>query len=341
MRIFAIESSCDETSAAIILDGRQVLSNVVTSSEKLFAETGGVIPEEAARKQLEVMIPVIHACLHESKLQSSDIDAIAVTRGPGLLTSLLVGTTTARALAALWKKPLIGVHHTLGHLASPWLTAEKPIDEIQFPILTLSASGGHTDLWYRTSHTKGKLISRTRDDAAGEAFDKGASMLGLPYPGGPSFAKAATTGDAKAFAFSNPLAGTDTLDFSFSGLKTALKYTIRDTANWQDRIPDLAASFEQAICRHLVDRIEQALETYDETREVHLVGGVSANTSLRAMVQKRIQLPMRVSTSLRYCTDNAAMIGSAAYFLQQEMGDAAYAPFTTQASLPLESVVQA
>ncbi|MEK7563199.1 MAG: tRNA (adenosine(37)-N6)-threonylcarbamoyltransferase complex transferase subunit TsaD, partial [Patescibacteria group bacterium] len=192
MLILGIETSCDETAAAIVRDGTHVLSSVISSQRARFENTGGVIPEDAARQQVLCMLPVLNACLAEAKTTPEDIDAIAVTKGPGLLGSLLVGTTTSRTLATLWKKPLIGVHHTLGHLSSTWLAQDdvsQPRRGIArnaptsgsdvaspFPILTLSASGGHTDLWLRTSHTKGRLLGSTRDDAAGEAFDKGAAQ---------------------------------------------------------------------------------------------------------------------------------------------------------------------
>jgi len=199
MIILGIETSCDETSVALVADGREVLSSVIASSRQSFEALAGVIPEEAARKQVECMVPVLREAMHEADIPVGEIDAIAVTRGPGLLGSLLVGTTTARVLSYSWNRPLIGVHHTLGHLSSPWLAPPGvESEDIRFPILSLSASGGHTDLWYRTSHTAGTLLGRTRDDAAGEAFDKGASILGLPYPGGPSISKASEGGSPDA-----------------------------------------------------------------------------------------------------------------------------------------------
>ncbi|MBU2213680.1 tRNA (adenosine(37)-N6)-threonylcarbamoyltransferase complex transferase subunit TsaD [Patescibacteria group bacterium] len=245
MLILSIETSCDETSAAVVEDGTKVLSNVIASSVESFKSTGGVIPEEAARKQVEFILPVINKTLIDAGITKDEVDAIAVTRGPGLLVSLIVGTTVARTLASLWKKPLIGVHHTLGHLSSTWLEATE---EFQFPILTLSASGGHTDLWFRTSHTQGQLLGRTRDDAAGEAFDKGAIMLELGYPGGPAIAKAAEKGNYEYYDFPLPLHDDPSLDFSFSGLKTSLKYLLRNNVNNQqstinNQLPDIAASF--------------------------------------------------------------------------------------------------
>lgn len=343
MRILAIESSCDETAAAVVENGCTVLSNIISTSRHAFEQTGGVIPEDAARRQVECILPVIHAAMKEANLVWQDIDAIAVTKGPGLLGSLLVGTITARAIAHIHKKPLIGVHHTLGHLSSTWLGTDALHPPV-FPILTLSASGGHTDLWLRTSPMKGQLIGRTRDDAAGEAFDKGATLLGLPYPGGPSISKAGAEGDATAYTFPKPLHDTDTLEFSFSGLKTALRYIIRDLpleARSSKLEADLAASYEHALCAHLVDRLGKSLKAYPDIAEIHVVGGVSANNRLRAMIQTRIpsSIIIRFPSTLSYCTDNAAMIGAAAYFLAQERPDEAYATFETIASLPLEHAI--
>ena len=340
MVILGIETSCDETSAAVVRDGRIVLSNVISSSRELFAALAGVIPEEAARKQVECMIPVVKRALEEAGVDRSDIEAIAVTRGPGLLGSLLVGTVTGRTLASLWQLPCIGVHHSVGHLTSPWLVPPgQTAEEIRFPALTLSASGGHTDLWLRNSHTDNALLGRTRDDAAGEAFDKGAHLLSLPYPGGPSIAKAAQGADVSTYAFPHPLSGEKTLDFSFSGLKTALKYLLRDHPEAREDLGNLCASYQGAIVHQLLDRIAIALER-NSVREVHLVGGVSANTHLRAEAAKlcaRHSVILRSPLTISYCTDNAAMIAAAGFFLLEEDPTAARMPFVTEASLPLAS----
>lgn len=342
MRILAIESSCDETAAAVVQNGCIVQSNVISTSRLAFEQTGGVIPEDAARRQVECILPVINGALKEAQSTWEDIDAIAVTRGPGLLGSLLVGTVAARTIAHIQKKPLIGVHHTLGHLSSTWLgTAEN--DRPIFPVLTLSASGGHTDVWLRTTHTKGSLLGRTRDDAAGEAFDKGAFLLGLPYPGGPSISKAGAEGNPHAFAFPLPLRGDDSIEFSFSGLKTSLRYIIRDIGEEaaQTKLADLAASYEYALCAHLCDRIKHAVRLHPEIKEIHLVGGVSANTRLRAMIKETAPgATVRFPATLSYCTDNAAMIGAAAQFMVDELGDDSYASFETVASLALSTAVQ-
>ncbi len=340
MLILGIETSCDETSAAVVRDGHEVLSCVISSSQKDFVSLGGVIPEDAARKQLESILPVIEQSLLKAGVSRNDLDAIAVTYGPGLLGSLLVGTSTARVLSRMWDTPLLPVHHTLGHLSSTWLSSEEP----QFPVLTLSVSGGHTDLWYRTSHTSGVRTGTTRDDAAGEAFDKGAVMLGLPYPGGPALAALALTGNETSYPFPNPLSQDPHADFSFSGLKTSLKYLLRDLGeNQKDSTvrADIAASYQFAICRHLQSRMERALEMYPETKELHIVGGVSANSRLRSLatdIGSRHSIIVRWPTSLTYCTDNAAMIAAAAYF--DYIGDAEpQQNFRTLATSSLEALL--
>lgn len=339
MRILALETSCDETAASLVENGRTVRTNVIASSSHSFSATGGVIPEQAARKQVECVLPVLGEALEGTGLSPADIDAIAVTKGPGLLGSLLVGVSTARILSLLWDKPLLGIHHTLGHLSSTWLESE---DEPRFPILTLSASGGHTELWLRTSPMRGTLLGSTRDDAAGEAFDKGAALLGLPYPGGPSIAERATKGNAKAHAFPLPLTQEPTLDFSFSGLKTSLRYTVRDAGPLTETLKDdLSASYEYALCRHLTHRLGNALESHPDVVEVHLVGGVSANRTLRAMAkdvcgERTLRTPLKPS----YCTDNAAMIGAAAYYAILEQGMDALTDFRAAASLPLAQAIE-
>lgn len=365
MLVLGIETSCDETSASVVENGTSVLSNVIATSKEAFAASGGVIPESAARKQVECILPVITQALSDAHITSKNIDAIAVTKGPGLLGSLLVGTTTARVLSSIWEKPLIGVHHTLGHLTSTWLrndqspnpnhqgssNAQCPMPK--FPLITLSVSGGHTELWYRESHTKGILLGETRDDAAGEAFDKGASLLGLPYPGGPSIEKAAQDGDPTAYKFPLPLKEDHMLDFSFSGLKTALKYLLQsghqrsaaqnfvvgaggggqNSSEEPLVLRDIAASYQHAIGRHLIDRLQHAYQQYPDACEVHIVGGVSANAHLRKLLLQTIpNMPARFPLSLAYCTDNAAMIAAAGFFMIQEKTTNASAAFETEAS---------
>lgn len=313
MIVLGIETSCDETSAAIVKNGTKVLSNIIASSKDMFTKSGGVIPEEAARQQVKCMIPVLNEAFSQADKSWPDIDLIAFAAEPGLTGSLLVGTTTARTLASVHKKPIVGIHHTMGHLSSVWLDNDN--QKIEFPVLALSVSGGHSDLWYRTSHCKGELIGKTRDDAAGEAFDKGACLLGLAYPGGPAIAKKATEGDESKYDFPLPLKDDDTLDFSFSGLKTALKYIIRDLNGYKKEIPHLAASYQNAIGLHLLKQISRALKKYPKTRQLHLVGGVSANQHLRSLLEKKLDIPIRYPVKISYCTDNAAMIAAAGYFL--------------------------
>lgn len=332
MRILGIETSCDETSVAIVEGGRTVLANVTQSSCLEHAATRGILPEAAARRQLEFMLPVLDAALRTASVTLADIDAIAVTSGPGLIGSLLVGVATARTLAVVHNLPLIGIHHTLGHLSSTWLlpTSERSpatsSSPPQFPVLTLSVSGGHTDLWYRTGHTSGLLLGQTLDDAAGEAFDKGAVLLDLGFPGGPALSRFASGGAPSAIPFPRPLLGAprENLDFSFSGLKTALRYTLRDRGGLssltEQQRRDVAASYQEAICRHLLDRIDRALDRHPESVELHLVGGVSANHRLRELLHealsRRSSPPLlRLPAEMAYCTDNAAMIAAAGYFL--------------------------
>jgi N6-L-threonylcarbamoyladenine synthase len=279
------------------------------------------------------MQPVLKSALDDAECTMKEIDAIAVTHAPGLLGSLLVGNVAARTLSWIHDKPLVGVHHTLGHLTSPWLDLPEGIDPV-FPILTLSASGGHTDLWLRTSHTHGILLGQTRDDAAGEAFDKGATLMGLPYPGGPAIAKTAHGGDHRAFAFPLPLAGDGSFDWSFSGLKTSLRYLLRDDPSAMTRLPDLAASFEYAVCRHLIDRVQHALSAHANVRELHLVGGVSANTRLRDMAQS-LGIVVRWPSRHAFCTDNGAMIAAAAHHFLLEDPRATERPFNASPTSPL------
>lgn len=340
MLILGIETSCDETSAAVVRDGISVLSCVIASSRKDFEHVGGVIPENAARRQLGAILPVLEKSLDDAGIEADQLDAIAVTAMPGLLGSLLVGTTAARTLSHVWNVPIIPVHHTLGHLSSVWLRSASSgsSDLPVFPAITLSVSGGHSDVWYRTSHISGKRAGSTRDDAAGEAFDKAAAMLGLPYPGGPALASLAEHGDEHAYDFPIPLQKEHTLDFSFSGLKTSLKYLIRDLG---DRVRDpsvrssLAASFQFAICRHLCASLERGIEQFPALREAHIVGGVSANVRLRAMAQdvcSTRSIRLRVPESLKFCTDNGAMIASAGEFLANERPESVRMPFVTKAT---------
>jgi N6-L-threonylcarbamoyladenine synthase len=433
MRILGIETSCDETAAAVVENGTVVLSSVIASQIALHQITGGVVPEVAAREHVLKIIPVIKAALSPSdggakallsnilnmagksakagasaraQIASArpaapgapaaslmqSIDAIAVTRGPGLLSSLVIGTTAASTLATYFNKPLIPVNHIAGHIYANWLD-EKPADPIQFPIIILTVSGGHNELVLMRSHAQFQLLGETLDDAAGEAFDKVARLLNLGYPGGPAIAKAAEgilpaadlspraprgfgttapasgtyaaavpvrTVDANRIVFPRAYLSADSFDFSFSGLKTAVLNLVQQEYKKQlapavassappappslspQFIADCAASFQDSVCQILSDKLLRAAEKY-KVKEVHLAGGVSANKHLRAVVAKKIEekyyldqnnrrIKISVSPRLRYpqkiayCTDNAAMIAAAAFFLRSKTPHSAPAP---------------
>lgn len=294
MKILAIESSCDETAAAVIEDGRKILSNVVVSQIDIFAVYGGVIPEVAARSHLEAILPVIHKALDDAGLDQGEIDAIAVTHTPGLMGSLMVGTLTARMLAILWQKPLYAVHHLKSHIYANWLSsAEGPNVEPQFPLLSLVISGGHTQIICMSDHNQFEIIGTTRDDAVGECFDKVAKILGLPYPGGPAIAECAKKGDQDKYRLPHPKV--EGLDFSFSGLKTAVlravqaecglpittpSYELKKHLSAQQRA-DFAASFQRTAGEILLEKLKLAFDQHPEVKSVVFAGGVSANQSLR------------------------------------------------------------
>jgi len=301
--ILGIETSCDETAAALVTDEGQIRANVVSSQADLHARFGGVVPEVASRRHLELVVPVVRDALDQAGARLDDVDRIAVTRGPGLIGALLVGVSAAKALAWARRVPLVPVDHLHGHVASLYLGD----DALEPPFLCLLASGGHTmllDVRERGSFT---VLGTTLDDAAGEAFDKGARLLGLGYPGGAAIDRLAREGDPAAFAF--PLARVAGLDFSFSGVKTALLYALRDLGEGEveRRRADLAASYQRAIVTALVRRTREAAERTGAGR-IAIVGGVAANSELRA------SLPEAVAAPLRLCTDNAAMIASAARY---------------------------
>jgi N6-L-threonylcarbamoyladenine synthase len=310
----AIETSCDDTCAAV-LDGPRILSNVISSQAAAHAQFGGVVPEVASRHHLELTAPVVEAALAEAGMGLDRIEAIAVTVGPGLIGALLVGVSTAKALAAPRRLPLIPVDHLQGHVAANFLEPEP----LEPPFLCLVASGGHTLLAGVRDHEGYELLGQTLDDAAGEAFDKVARLLGLGYPGGPALEKAAREGDPAAFEMPVAMSRDPGLDFSFSGLKTALVYLCRDLGPEQveARRADLAASFQAAAVGQLIAKLERALKR-GEWRAVALGGGVAANGPLRDAVasvceQRGLRLKL---VPLPLCTDNAAMIGSAARFVK-------------------------
>ncbi|MBN1287823.1 MAG: tRNA (adenosine(37)-N6)-threonylcarbamoyltransferase complex transferase subunit TsaD [Anaerolineae bacterium] len=318
-RILAIETSCDETAAAVIEDGRRIVASVVASQIDLHAQYGGVFPEMASRAHLEAIGAVTQRALDKAGLDYTKLDAIAVTRGPGLPGSLLVGVNFAKGLAMGAGLPLIGVNHLEGHIYALWLMDAPPV---RFPAVALIVSGGHTSLVLMTGHGAYRQLGATLDDAAGEAFDKVGRVLSLPYPGGPNIEKAAQAGRADAYDF--PLAKPDgTFDFSFSGLKTAVIRAVKagpghhvprgDVELRSDiHVPDVAASFQKAVIDALVIKTAAAARAY-KAHEVLLVGGVSANQALRQAMETRAGVPVRYPP-LKLCTDNAAMIGAAAHF---------------------------
>ena len=324
--ILGIETSCDETAAAVLeqKDKRiNILSNVVASSIELQAKYGGVIPEQAAREQLKSIVPVVEHAIHDSRLTINDLDAIAVTQGPGLIGSLLVGVETAKVLAMTWNKPLIPINHLVGHFYANWAAVRGSLPT--FPSLGLLVSGGHSDLVMFTNHNKYKYLGGTRDDAAGEAFDKSARLLGLPYPGGPLISKLAKEGNRKAFHLPRPMmkgfsakgGPASDWDFSFSGLKTAVlnlvnQLTPTGSGLTSQQVSDISASLETAIVDTLVIKTIKAAKTFGMNQLI-VSGGVAANQYLRerlfAEFPGKVFIP---PPSL--CTDNAVMIATAGFF---------------------------
>jgi N6-L-threonylcarbamoyladenine synthase len=301
--VLGVETSCDETAAGLVTSDGRALANVVASQADLHARYGGVVPEVASRRHLELVAPVVAEALATAGADFEEVDAVAVTRGPGLIGALLVGLSAAKALAWSRRLPLVPVNHLQGHVASLYLQPEP----VEPPFLCLLASGGHTlllDVRHRSGFT---VLGTTLDDAAGEAFDKGARLLGLGYPGGAAIDRLAREGNPTAFEL--PIARVPGLDFSFSGLKTALLYTVRDLepAELERRRADLAASYERAIVRALVERTKEAAEATGLGR-IAVVGGVAANSELRR------SLPDAALAPLELCTDNAVMIASAARY---------------------------
>ncbi len=310
MKVLGIETSCDETASAVVEDGRRALSDVVATQIEIHRRWGGVVPELASRNHVVQVMPVVDEALSRAGVGPEGVDAIAVTSGPGLVGALLVGVQVAKALAAAWGKPLVRVNHLEGHLVAAFLSEEPP----EFPYLGLVVSGGHTSLYAARAFGDYRLLGHTRDDAAGEAFDKGAKLLGLPYPGGVALDRLAKEGDARAVRFPKAIVKGADLDFSFSGLKTALLHHVKKHGVPEGRaLADLCASYQEAIVRALVEKLFRAARRLQFERVV-LSGGVAANSRLRAAVAERAgeYEGMRVFLPApRLCTDNAAMIAVA------------------------------
>ena len=314
-RILAIETSCDETACAVLENGRALLASTVASQMDIHARYGGVFPEVASRQHVLSIIPVVAQTLVQSNLTLKDMDVIAVTRGPGLAGSLVVGMNMAKGLALGAGLPLVGVNHLEGHVYSSWIynAGESIPPEPQFPLMALLVSGGHTELNLVTDHLKYQRLGSTLDDAAGEAFDKVARLLGLPYPGGPSIQRAAESGDPARFKF--PRARLEgAYDFSFSGLKTAVLYAVNDLKKKSTTLPveDLAASFQSAVVDVLFKKTLQAARDYN-AKEILVAGGVSANRALRQAFQSQTEFKVH-TPAFSLCTDNAAMIAAAGYY---------------------------
>ena len=320
MRVLGIETSCDETAAAVIEDGSVILSNVVVSQAQTHARYGGIVPELASRQHMVTIVPAVRQALDESGLELGSLDAIAVTHGPGLAGSLLIGVGAAKGLALAADLPLLGVNHLEGHVYAAWLEDGDPEREIGFPLLCLITSGGHTDLVAMEGHGCYELLGRTRDDAAGEAFDKAARVLGLGFPGGPAIQAAAVDGDGTAERFPRPDVKRS-LDFSFSGLKTAIMRRAESRGIYPpspERPPDpaevarIAQAFQESLVEFMVRRTLQAVERC-RAKGILLGGGVAANTLLRQEMAERSPVPVVVPRPA-LCTDNGAMIGAAAFF---------------------------
>lgn len=340
MKILGIESSCDETAAAVVEDGRKLLSNVVNSQIDIHAQYGGVVPEIAARSHIEVVNPVIDAALKQADCDWSDIDAIAVTYAPGLIGSLLVGTLAARTLAILHDKPLFAAHHVEGHVyanfiveQSDQLSLNLPKKQPNFPVLALIVSGGHTQLVLFRDHGDFEILGQTQDDAVGEAFDKVAKIIGLPYPGGPSIARAANSGDPEKYKLPKPKLE-NPYNFSFSGLKTAVLRAVqrevgKDYTFPSHELPGLvtslqrqnfAASFQKTAVEILVERTLRAFDDF-QPRSVVIAGGVAANQELRRQLAAKLPVEIEYAPT-QLCTDNAAMIGALGYFMAQNSSPA-------------------
>jgi len=342
MIVLGIETSCDETAAAIVRDGREIVSSVIASQVETHKRFGGVVPEIASREHLDKIVPIVEEAFAQAGMQTKDIDGIAVTIGPGLVGSLLVGVSYAKAMAFALKKPLVGVNHIEGHVYS--VAFGNP--PVEYPALALIVSGGHSNLFFVPAPGKYKVIARTRDDAAGEAFDKVAKMLGLSYPGGPIIESLAREGNPQAVKFSVPRMGDGSPDFSFSGLKTAVTKHVRESglqpvtngSEPSQAIKDLAASFQSVVVRSLVGTTERVAEDYPP-KTLIVAGGVACNGALREasrQVAERLGVPVYFP-SPHLSTDNAAMI-AAAGTVKLEAGERAGFDLNADVTLRLQNL---
>ncbi|MGV8050087.1 MAG: tRNA (adenosine(37)-N6)-threonylcarbamoyltransferase complex transferase subunit TsaD [Anaerolineaceae bacterium] len=314
LRILGVESSCDETAAAVVVDGREIQSSVIASQVDLHAQFGGVYPEIASREHVKAIYATVNEALQQAHLELKELDAVAVTRGPGLAGSLVVGVNMAKAMAMSAELPIVGINHLEGHLYSAWLypANAKPAPEPKFPLVALLVSGGHTELILMHDHLQYQRLGCTVDDAAGEAFDKVARLLELPYPGGPSIQKAALEGNPKAFNFPKARLA-EPWNFSFSGLKTAVLRTVEDLRKNKKEIPvaNIAASFQAAVVTTLFEKTMAAAQEFG-AKEIIIAGGVSANKALREAFRSQTKFKVHIP-NINLCTDNAAMIAAAGY----------------------------
>ena len=341
MYILGVETSCDESAASIIKadpkNGRlQVLSNIISSQIEIHKKYGGVVPEIAAREHVLNILPVINEALEKAKIQPNKIDVLGITKGPGLITSLITGMETIRSLAYAWKKPVIEINHIEGHIYANFIDSSQFIN---FPALILTVSGGHTTLVLMAKSGKIKIIGETRDDAAGEAYDKAAKMLNLGYPGGPIISQYADQCKKGSIGLPRPMLNSPDFDFSFSGLKTALLYQLQKDKNWRKKIPEYCFEYQQAIIDILVHKTIKAAKIL-KVKTVMLSGGVSANKELRFQLSEAVKKSLPgvnfLIPELEYTTDNAAMIAAATFYKFQKGGAISFAKLRTDASLQLK-----
>lgn len=334
MKILSIESSCDETAAAVVEDGREVLSSVIASQVEEHKLYGGVVPEIASRRHAEAIVPVVSKALSDASLTMDDIDAIAVTHAPGLIGALLVGVNFAKGLSLATGKPLVPTHHLRSHIASNYISHK----ELKPPFMCLVVSGGHSHIVMVVDYTKMKVIGRTRDDAAGEAFDKAARTMGMPYPGGIEMDKVAELGNPDAFKFPRPVVHDAPYDFSFSGLKTAVINLIHNLEQRGEAVPreDICASFRSAVVELLVSNTMKACEDFG-VKTLVVAGGVSANSLLRKRLSEESEKRgfMFFKPDKSVCTDNAAMVGSQGYY-EYLSGNIADLSLNAVATLPID-----